>query len=63
MAKYVRIESPKLSSYQMKLLEMDRADKKALATLKSLGNQDGYAYANNGDVMRFFETYKTYKTK
>ncbi|MCZ4410534.1 CBASS cGAMP-activated phospholipase [Cryomorphaceae bacterium 1068] len=61
-AKYVRIESPKLSSEQMKVLEMDRADKKALATLKSLGNQDGFTNANKAEVMHFFNTSKTYKT-
>jgi uncharacterized protein len=60
---YVRIESPKLSREQMEVLEMDRADNKALATLKSLGNQDGYTYALNKSVMRFFETLKTYKTQ
>jgi len=62
-AVYVRIESPKLSCEQMEVLEMDRADKKALATLKSLGNQDGYTNANNQKVMNFFKTNKTYKTQ
>ena len=60
---YIRIESPKLSSEQMELLEMDRADKKALATLKSLGNQDGYTNANKEEVMNFFKSNKTYKTQ
>ncbi|MPM27566.1 hypothetical protein SDC9_74078 [bioreactor metagenome] len=60
---YVRIESPKLSFEQMDLLEMDRTDTKALATLKSLGNQDGNTNALNNNVMRFFETKKTYKTQ
>jgi len=60
---YVRIESPKLSSEQMGILEMDRTDAKALATLKSLGNQDGYTNSLNNNVMRFFETNKTYKTQ
>ncbi|NEN24494.1 patatin-like phospholipase family protein [Cryomorpha ignava] len=62
-AKYVRIESPKLSCEQMEVLEMDRADKRALATLKSLGNQDGYTNANIESVMNFFKTDKTYKTQ
>lgn len=62
-AVYVRIESPKLSCEQMQVLEMDRTDDKALATLKSLGNQDGYTYALNDSVMSFFESNKTYKTQ
>jgi len=60
---YVRIESPKLSCEQMEVLEMDRTDDKALATLKSLGNHDGYTNALNENVMRFFESNKTYKTQ
>ncbi len=60
---YERIESPKLSYDQMVVLEMDRADSKAIATLKSLGNQDGYTNALNDSIMRFFESYKTYKTQ
>jgi uncharacterized protein len=62
-AVYIRIESPKLSCEQMEVLEMDRTDNKALATLKSHGNQDGYTNALNDSVMRFFESYKTYKTQ
>jgi uncharacterized protein len=62
-AVYVRIESPKLSCEQMEVLEMDRTDVKALTTLKSLGNQDGYTNALNVNVMRFFDSLKTYKTQ
>ena len=62
-SKYIRLESPKLSSEQMKILEMDRTDKKALKTLTSLGDQDGYTHANNPDVMKFFKSNKTYKTQ
>lgn len=61
-SKYIRLESPKLSCEQMAVLEMDRTDKKALKTLKSLGDQDGYTHATNTDVMDFFKTSKTYKT-
>jgi hypothetical protein len=61
-SRYERLESPKLSSEQMEVLEMDRTDKKALKTLRSLGDQDGYTHANNPKVMRFFETTKTYIT-
>jgi len=59
---YFRIESPKLSYEQIEVLEMDRTDSKAMATLKSLGNHDGYTFALNETVMHFFKTEKTYKT-
>ena len=62
-SKYVRIESPKLSCDQMEVLAIDRADKNALKTLKSLGNQDGYTAANKNQVMQFFYSSKTYKTQ
>lgn len=62
-SRYIRIESPKLSSQQMEVLDMDRADKNVLSTLKSLGNQDGYTATNNTDIMRFFNSSKTYKTQ
>lgn len=61
-SKYTRLESPKLSCEQMAVLEMDRTDERALKTLKALGDQDGYTYTNNAEVMKFYETTKTYKT-
>ncbi|MCB9196458.1 MAG: patatin-like phospholipase family protein [Flavobacteriales bacterium] len=61
-SKYVRIESPKLSHEQMILIEMDRADSKAIKTIKSLGEQEGVTKANDPNVMHFFKTAKTYKT-
>lgn len=61
-SKYVRIPSPQLSSEQMEVLEMDRTDKKALNTLKSLGDQDGYTNANDINVIKFYKSNKTYKT-
>lgn len=61
-SKYVRIESPKLSSEQIEVLAMDRADKKVLGTLKSLGNHDGYTATNKPEIMHFFNTSKTYNT-
>jgi patatin-like phospholipase/acyl hydrolase len=60
---YVRIESPKLSLAQMPVVEMDRADTKALSTLKSLGEHDGYTSALKPEVLRFYKTLKTYKTE
>ncbi len=62
-ATYYRIEPPKLSAAQMSIIEMDRADKKALDTLKVLGDQDGYRYSNNPEVMNFFRNLKSYKTQ
>jgi hypothetical protein len=62
-SKYVRIESPKLSPDQMKILAMDRADRNVLSTLKSLGNHDGYTATNNTEIMKFFKSAKTYKTQ
>lgn len=60
-AKYVRIKSPSLSDPQMKILEMDRADKKALKTLRALGEHDGYTKTLDPHVMKFFKTDKTFK--
>ena len=62
-SQYVRIKSPVLSCDQMEVLAMDRADKNVLSTLKSLGNQDGYTATNKPEVMHFFNSLKTYKTK
>lgn len=60
---YVRIESPQLSLAQMPVVEMDRADTKALSTLKTLGEHDGYTSALKPEVLRFYKTLKTYKTE
>ncbi len=62
-SKYVRIDSPPLSSDQMKVLEIDRADKRALSTLRSLGRQVGAEKSLSKDVTHFYETTKTYKTR
>jgi hypothetical protein len=40
---------------------MDRADKKALKTIRTLGNHIGNTYAMKPEVLDFFETEKTYK--
>ena len=60
---YKRITMPCLSLDQMKVIKMDRADKKAIDTLKSLGNQKGYELTKYDEVMNFFKTKKSYKTK
>nr|WP_262496447.1 CBASS cGAMP-activated phospholipase [Nonlabens ulvanivorans] len=57
---YHRIESPSLSAEQIKVIQMDRADSKALNTLQTLGDQLGYELSNNKNILRFFQTPKTY---
>lgn len=59
---YERIKSPQLSSEQMKVLAMDRADKKAVSTLRSLGDQEGHTYANHSKIIKFYQSLKTYNT-
>lgn len=60
---YYRVPSPKLSHEHIGVIEMDRTDKKALKTLKALGDHDGYTYAVKEEVLTFFETPKTYNTQ
>lgn len=60
---YYRVPSPKLSHEHIGVIEMDRTDKKALKTLKAMGDHDGYTYAVKPEVLKFFETSKTYNTK
>ena len=60
--KYYRIPTPKLSKEHIGIIDMDRADKKALKTLKGLGDQDGYYYDIQPEVLEFFEQTKIYKT-
>lgn len=60
-SRYIRIESPSLSKDQMNVLEMDRTDKKALQTLKALGDHEGYTSANNHEIKEFYENLGTYK--
>ncbi len=58
---YKRIKAPTLSPEQMRVIDMDRADKQAIKTIKSLGSQDGYTLANKPEIIRFFKTNKTYQ--
>jgi patatin-like phospholipase/acyl hydrolase len=58
---YIRIESPKLSPSQMNVITMDRADKKTLSTIRTLGNQVGNTYATNPKILAFFKSIKNYK--
>ena len=58
---YLRIKSPDLSSVQMNIITMDRADKKTLLTIQSLGNQVGNTFATKPEILDFFKTIKNYK--
>jgi hypothetical protein len=58
---YFRIPPPELSLQQMGLISMDRADQKALKTIRTLGNHVGNTYAMKSEILEFFETEKTYK--
>ena len=59
--KYFRIKSPELSKAQMNIITMDRADKKTLSTIQSLGNQVGNTYATKPEILAFFKSIKNYK--
>ncbi len=59
--KYFRIKSPELSKAQMNVITMDRADKKTLSTIQSLGNQVGNTYATKPEILAFFKSIKNYK--
>jgi patatin-like phospholipase/acyl hydrolase len=59
--KYFRIKSPELSKAQMNVITMDRADKKTLSTIQSLGNQVGNTYATKLEILEFFKSIKNYK--
>ncbi len=61
--KYYRIPSPKLSREHIGVIDMDRTDKKALKTLRGMGDQDGYHYAIQKEVLEFFSHPKIYKTQ
>lgn len=58
---YFRIKSPDLSSAQMKIITMDRADKITLLTIQALGNQVGNTFATKPEILEFFKTIKNYK--
>ena len=58
---YFRIKSPEMSNAQMNIITMDRADKKTLLTIQSLGNQVGNTFATKSEILEFFKTIKHYK--
>jgi hypothetical protein len=59
---YYRIPSPKLSREHIGVIDMDRADRRALKTLQSMGDMDGYHFALQPEVLEFFNHPKIYKT-
>jgi patatin-like phospholipase/acyl hydrolase len=58
--KYVRVESPKVSPSQAKLLSLDNASQASLMLLNSLGRDQAHIYAIKDEVHYFFENEKTY---
>lgn len=60
---YYRIPSPKLSKEHIGIIHMDRADRKALKTLKDMGDHRGYHYAIQNEILEFFNEEKIYKTQ
>lgn len=60
---YYRIPAPKLSKEHIGLIDMDIAHRSALKTLKGMGDQDGYHYAVQPEILSFFDEQKVYKTK
>lgn len=58
---YIRIKSPELSKAQMNVITMDRADKKTLQTIQSLGSHVGNTFATKPEILDFFKTIKNYK--
>ncbi|QHS63526.1 CBASS cGAMP-activated phospholipase [Chitinophaga agri] len=59
---YYRIPPPALSKQHIGLIDMDIAHQKALKTLKAMGDQDGYHYAIQNEVLEFFDHPKIYQT-
>ena len=53
-AKYIRIESPKLSAKQSKGVQLDTANKKSIETLIDIGISAGHNAKNRDDVKLFF---------
>jgi hypothetical protein len=60
---YYRIPSPKMSLDHIGIIDMDITHSSALKTLKGMGDQDGYYYAIQSEVLAFFTDPKTYDTK
>jgi len=61
--KYYRIPTPKMSKEHIGLIDMDITHTAALKTLKAMGDQDGYHYAIQPEVLAFFDEQKIYQTK
>jgi uncharacterized protein len=61
---YHRIPSPNLSPEQVRDIDLDKANKRSIQLLETLGNEVGYDYcaAKKGLVEPFFKNLKSYKT-
>jgi len=59
---YYRIPSPQLSKEHIGMIDMDIAHSSALKTIKGMGDQAGYHYAVQPEVLSFFDEVKLYNT-
>jgi predicted acylesterase/phospholipase RssA len=60
---YTRLESPRVSPEQAKLLSLDNAEPEALAQLEAFGVDAAHNFSVQDRVRCFFNTKKTYKTQ
>jgi patatin-like phospholipase/acyl hydrolase len=56
--KVITIEGPSLSEDQANVVDLDRADKKALDTLERLGHDKGHSWNTHEEIKAFFTTKK-----
>ena len=59
---YYRIPAPLLSKEHIGMIDMDIAHSIALKTIKGMGDQAGYHYAVQPEVLSFFDQVKIYNT-
>jgi hypothetical protein len=60
---YTRLESPRVSPEQAKLLSLDNAEPEALKQLEAFGVDAAHNFSVQDRVRCFFSTKKTYKTQ
>ena len=58
--RYKRIEHDSLSETQLSVIDMDKADEKAIKALKAIGTDTGIKFKDDDFVKQMFETLKTY---
>lgn len=59
---YYRIPAPQLSKEHINMIDMDIAHSSVLKTLKGMGDQAGYHFAVQPEVLSFFDQIKIYNT-